>query len=213
MVSPQAQPDGSTRRERRRLEVATRVLDSAEALFIEKGFDETTVAEICDAADVAYGTFFNHYPTKSDLLLAMGERAVVDISEQLDALSRRPVAIGDALARLFEGFAERLLSVSPGERALAARVESLAFTEVHEDRNGGFHAAFVRFIRESMAAGRVRTDVPAETLADLLASAYATMALRWVHLPDFPVRTRARALADLLAETLAPRPATIRRTK
>lgn len=204
MASPDTHPAGSTRRERRRLEVSSRVLDAAEALFIEKGFDETTVAEICDAADVAYGTFFNHYPAKSDLLLAMGTRAVLDISEQLDALSRRPVAIGDALTLLFEGFAERLLSVSPGERALAARVQSLAFTEVHEDRNRGFHAAFVRFTGESMAAGQVRTDIPAETLADLIASAYATMALSWVHIPDFPVHTRARGLADLLAETLAP---------
>jgi len=56
----------------------------------------------------------------------------------------------------------------------------------------------------------VRTDIPAETLADLLASAYATMALSWVHIPDFPVRTRARDLADLLAETLAPRAAVAR---
>ncbi len=209
MASPETHPAGSTRRERRRLEVSSRVLDAAEALFIEKGFDETTVAEICEAADVAYGTFFNHYPAKSDLLLAMGARAVLDISEQLDTLSRRPVPIGDALTLLFEGFAERLLSVSPGERALAARVESLAFTDVHEDRNRGFHAAFVRFTRESMAAGQVRTDIPAETLADLIASAYATMALSWVHIPDFPVRTRTRALADLLAETLTPRAADV----
>ena len=42
-------------------------------------------------------------------------------------------------------------------------------------------------------------------LADLLASAYSAMALSWVHMPEFPVRDRARAVADLLGETLAPR--------
>ncbi|MGB1225276.1 MAG: TetR/AcrR family transcriptional regulator [Mycobacterium sp.] len=204
MASLETQPAGSTRRERRRLEVSGRVLDAAESLFVAKGFDETSVAEICEAADVAYGTFFNHFPAKSDLLLALGARALSDISGQLAALSRRPVPIGDAVRDLFEGFAERLQSVSPGERALAARVQSLAFTEVHEDRDHGFHAAFVAFIHESVATDRVRADIPAETLADLLASAYATMALSWVHIPDFPVRSRARALADVLAETLAP---------
>jgi AcrR family transcriptional regulator len=204
MASPETQAPGSTRRERRRLEVSSRVLESAEALFVEKGFDETTVAEICEAADVAYGTFFNHVPAKSDLLLAMGARAVADISEELSALSRRPARIGDALTLLFEGFAERLQSVSPGERALAARVESLAFTEAHDH---GFHAAFVAFIRESAAAGRGRADIPAATLADVLASANATKGLSWVHIQDFPVRSRARALADVLGETLAPRAA------
>lgn len=204
MTSAEAQPAGPTRRERRRLEVSLRVLEAAEALFIEKGFDETTVAEICDAADVAYGTFFNHFPAKSDLLLALGERAVADISAELSALSQRPGRISDALVLLFEGFAERLQSVSPGERALAARVESLAFTEANEDRDHGFHGAFVLFIRESVAAGRVRADVPPETLADVLASAYAAMALSWVHMAEFPVRSRARAMANLLGETLSP---------
>jgi AcrR family transcriptional regulator len=207
MVTPDIQPAGSTRRERRRIEVFARVLEAAEALFVDKGFDETTVAEICEAADVAYGTFFNHFPGKSDLLLAMGGREVADISNQLSALSKRSVGIGEALTLLFDGFAERLELVSPGERALAARVESLAFTEAHEDRDHGFHAAFVAFMRESAAAGRVRADIPAETLADVVASAYATMGLSWVHIHDFPVRSRARALADLLGEMLAPREA------
>jgi AcrR family transcriptional regulator len=207
MASPQTQPAGPSRRERRRLEVSGRVLEAAEALFVEKGFDETTVAEICDAADVAYGTFFNHFPAKSDLLLALGRRAVAEISQELGALSRRPAALDDALTLLFEGFAERLEAASPGERALAARVESLSFTEAHEDRDHGFHAAFVGFIRDGVAAGRVRADIPPETLADVLASAYATMGLSWVHMQDFPVRRRARALAGLLGETLAPREA------
>jgi len=204
MTSAQMPQAGSTRRERRRLEVSRRVLEAAETLFVEKGFDETTVAEICEAADVAYGTFFNHFPAKSDLLLALGERAVADISAELNALSSRPGRIGDALILLFEGFAERLQSVSPGERALAARVESLAFTEAGEDRDHGYHGAFVAFIRDSVAAGRVRADVPAETLADVLASAYAAMGLSWVHMPEFPVLPRARAMAGLLGETLSP---------
>ncbi len=204
MTSAETHSAGSTRRERRRLEVSRRVLDAAEVLFIEKGFDETTVAEICDAADVAYGTFFNHFPAKTDLLLALGERAVADISEQLSALSRRSGPIGDALILLFEGFAERLQSVSPGERALAARVESLVFSEAPEDRDRGYHAAFVAFIRESVAAGNVRADIPAETLADVVASAYAAMGLSWVHIEGFPVRSRARAMAALLGETLSP---------
>ena len=51
----------------------------------------------------------------------------------------------------------------------------------------------------------MRADVTVETLADLVASAYSAMALSWVHMPEFPVRDRARALADLLGETLAPR--------
>ncbi|MGE0385986.1 MAG: TetR/AcrR family transcriptional regulator, partial [Gammaproteobacteria bacterium] len=38
-------------------------------LFQKHGYSETTVADICAAADIARATFFLHFPTKSALLL------------------------------------------------------------------------------------------------------------------------------------------------
>ena len=113
MTSAQTQPTAPTRRQRRRLEIELRLLDASKRLFIEKGYDETTVAEIAETADVAYGTFFNYFPAKSDLLAAMGEREVAELSEQLNTLSRRPGPIDDALTLLFDSFAKRLEAASP----------------------------------------------------------------------------------------------------
>ena len=205
MSSTQTQPPAPTRRQRRRLEIELRLLDASRSLFIEKGYDETTVAEIADAADVAYGTFFNYFPAKSDLLAAMGEREVAELSEQLSTLARRPDRIDEALTLLFDGFAKRLAAASPRERALAAKIQSITFAAAPADRDLGYQEAFATFIRDAVTSGRVRADVAAETLADLVASAYSAMALSWVHMPEFPVRDRARAMADLLGETLAPR--------
>jgi AcrR family transcriptional regulator len=205
MTSTQTQPAAPTRRQRRRLEIELRLLDASRSLFIEKGYDETTVAEIADAADVAYGTFFNYFPAKSDLLAAMGEREVAELSEQLSTLARRPGPIDMALTLLFDGFAKRLAAASPRERALAAKIQSITFAAAPADRDLGYQEAFATFIREAVTAKRARADVAVETLADLVASAYSAMALSWVHMPEFPVRDRARAMADLLGETLAPR--------
>ena len=205
MTSTQTQPSAPTRRQRRRLEIELRLLDASKSLFIAKGYDETTVAEIAETADVAYGTFFNYFPAKSDLLAAMGEREVAELSEQLSTLSRRSGRIDQALTLLFEGFAKRLEAASPRERALAAKIQSITFAAAPADRDLGYQEAFAAFIRHAVTSGRVRADVAVETLADLLASAYSAMALSWVHMPEFPVRDRARAIADLLGETLAPR--------
>lgn len=205
MTSTQTQPSAPTRRQRRRLEIELRLLDASQSLFIEKGYDETTVAEIAETADVAYGTFFNYFPAKSDLLAAMGEREVAELSEQLSTLSRLPGRIDQALTLLFDGFAKRLQAASPRERALAAKIQSITFAAAPADRDLGYQEAFAAFIRQAVMSGRVRADVAVETLADLLASAYSAMALSWVHMPEFPVRDRARAIANLLGETLAPR--------
>ncbi|MEU4195064.1 helix-turn-helix domain-containing protein [Kribbella sp. NPDC026611] len=55
------------RRERKKLETRRQISDVATRLFLERGFDTVTVAEVARAADVAVQTVFNHFPAKEDL--------------------------------------------------------------------------------------------------------------------------------------------------
>jgi AcrR family transcriptional regulator len=54
-------------RERKKRETRQRISDIATALFIERGFDEVTVAEVAAAADVSKVTVFNYFPRKEQL--------------------------------------------------------------------------------------------------------------------------------------------------
>jgi AcrR family transcriptional regulator len=55
------------RRERKKQLTRQAISDVATSLFMEKGFDAVTVAEVAAAADVAVQTVFNHFPAKEDL--------------------------------------------------------------------------------------------------------------------------------------------------
>ncbi|HKE65088.1 MAG TPA: helix-turn-helix domain-containing protein [Micromonosporaceae bacterium] len=55
------------RRERKKAEVRQRISDVATALFLRRGFDQVSVSEIAEAADVARPTVFAHFPRKEDL--------------------------------------------------------------------------------------------------------------------------------------------------
>ena len=55
------------RRERKKQQTRQAISDVATALFMERGFDAVTVAEVARAADVAVQTVFNHFPAKEDL--------------------------------------------------------------------------------------------------------------------------------------------------
>ncbi|XUL91134.1 TetR/AcrR family transcriptional regulator [Streptomyces galilaeus] len=56
-------------RERKKRQTRQYISDVATGLFLERGFDAVTVAEVADAADVSVNTVYNYFSTKEDLLL------------------------------------------------------------------------------------------------------------------------------------------------
>ena len=68
----------------------TRILDAAEELFAEDGFDATPTARIADAAAVPKGLVFYYFPRKIDLLLTL-------LQERLPALP--PCDLHDVVRR------------------------------------------------------------------------------------------------------------------
>ncbi len=63
-------PPIPSRRERKKLQTRRSIRDNALRLFADQGFDQTTIQDITDAADVAQRTFFLHFASKEDVLLA-----------------------------------------------------------------------------------------------------------------------------------------------
>jgi AcrR family transcriptional regulator len=54
-------------RERKKQKTRQLIGETAHRLFIERGFDAVTVAEVAREADVSEGTVFNYFPTKEEL--------------------------------------------------------------------------------------------------------------------------------------------------
>ncbi|MEV7131014.1 TetR/AcrR family transcriptional regulator [Streptomyces sp. NPDC093260] len=72
------------RRERNKQRVRERLYLSAIELFVEKGYDSTSIDEIAERADVARGTFFNYFQRKEDIITAWGERRRAALVTGLD---------------------------------------------------------------------------------------------------------------------------------
>jgi AcrR family transcriptional regulator len=85
-------------RERKKRQTREALTRAAQELFVERGYDETTLAEIAEAAGVSTRTIFAYFPGKEDILFAT-EQTMLDALAQ--ALAERPAG-ADALTALRE---------------------------------------------------------------------------------------------------------------
>jgi AcrR family transcriptional regulator len=88
-------------RERKKRETRQRIADVAMGLFMLRGFDRTTVADVAEAADVSVNTVFNYFRTKEDLFFDRRDAAVEGLGRVV-ASRRAGESVVDALRRDFQ---------------------------------------------------------------------------------------------------------------
>lgn len=69
---------------RHKQETRERVLTAAYDLFARQGVAKTTLEQICQHADVANRTFFNHYPTRQAMLEALADHRLSNVHDLID---------------------------------------------------------------------------------------------------------------------------------
>lgn len=72
-------------RERKKADTHDAIRAAAADLFVEHGFEKTTMEAVADAANVSVRTVFRYFPTKEDLFFGDVEEDLADLRELLDA--------------------------------------------------------------------------------------------------------------------------------
>jgi AcrR family transcriptional regulator len=116
MIEPEPRVREPGLRARKKLRQRRAIADVAMRLFVERGFDAVSVAEVARAAEVAENTVFNYFPSKEDLFFDR-EAQVEDAFSR--AIRTRPAgeSIVAALRRTFLEALEReepRIGLSPG---------------------------------------------------------------------------------------------------
>ncbi|MDA8227358.1 MAG: TetR/AcrR family transcriptional regulator [Desulfitobacterium hafniense] len=68
-----------SRRERKKLETREKLFSSAMQLFCRQGFQETSIEQITQHADLGKGTFYNYFPSKESVVLEFSRRSYDNI--------------------------------------------------------------------------------------------------------------------------------------
>ncbi|TDF62198.1 TetR/AcrR family transcriptional regulator [Cupriavidus sp. L7L] len=135
-----------------------RVLDAAERLFAEGGFDGVSMRDIAAAAEVGLPLIVYHFETKQNLYRALFDRRKTLFDARLEAL-RTPLADGeDPVEHLVRAFVEPVIRIQDREEGVAyaklvAREASdpkAAVRSVVADYFDPFAMEFVKAIRKAL---------------------------------------------------------------
>jgi AcrR family transcriptional regulator len=195
-----------TRRERRKLEVRRRIVDAARDLFRTRGFSATRVTEICERADVAEKTFFNHFPTKQGVLGDLATSAVGELLLSIEDARKKGRTTSERLEIFFHTLADTMAAAGPPQKELVAEIVQVVHASGDTSTDArNLHDAVGALVADGLEAGDVTTRHDPETLTEMIIGAYYVLTFNFVNLEGFAVRQQAESVARFLADAFQPR--------
>ncbi|WP_148613057.1 TetR/AcrR family transcriptional regulator [Nocardioides rubriscoriae] len=153
-----AQPDaGPTRREE--------LLAIAAGLFAQKGFRNTTVRDIADAAGILSGSLYHHFDSKESMVDEILRTFQDELFGQYDAILRSDDDARSRLERAVEvSFAAidqhpHEVAIFQNEAAYLGDFERFAYLA---ERNAQSRSVWITLLRDGVATGALRTDLDVE---------------------------------------------------
>ena len=181
-------------------ETVARILDAAQRLFLEKGYDQTTIQDIVDQlGGLTKGAVYHHFKSKEEILDAVGDRMFLQ-NNPFEAVRRRTDLNG--LQKLREA-----IRLNQADSAAASvTVQSIPINrnprilvEMIESNRRILTPYYLELLEEGNRDGSLHTDYPRE-LAELI----PLLTSLWLLPSVFPsTKVQARRKFDFLADMLA----------
>lgn len=99
-------PDSQGKREQTKARNRSVILDAARAVFAEIGYDAASVRDIVARTDLAPGTFYNYFPDKQSVLLALTSEATAEGSRRIREARAQATTLRDLAYHGFRAYFE-----------------------------------------------------------------------------------------------------------
>lgn len=190
------------------------ISDAALQLFVDQGFQETTIEQIAREAQVSPPTVFNYFGSKQEILLELlvqaDGRAVQESRAQLASHADPLDALCDLESRLV-GYALDAMPPELWRQLLPAvlRGGNDGVAGKYQALNSRLQREIALILRELQRLGKLRPDLDVELAAFLLNDYSHLQLLRLVNQaqPDLAAhRAQVRRTSQLILEGMLPRP-------
>ncbi|MFF9279014.1 TetR/AcrR family transcriptional regulator [Streptomyces griseosporeus] len=189
----------SNRFERRRAETRRALIGAARQILAESGDTSASIQAIAERADVGFGSFYNHFESKTELFEAAVTDALEEFGQTFDA---RLAGIDDPAELVAAGFrlSARMAESRP-ELMQVLRRRGLG--HLHSDN--GLTVRALRDLQAGIASGRFTPVDPAVALSALGGTLLSLVELRFAR-PDLDGDEAAVNLAEMVLRMLGVPP-------
>lgn len=150
-----------------------KLIEAGGKLFLEKGFDATSVQDICRHANVSKGAFYHYFETKQVLFMILMEQWSSEIMQStLSQSVSEGLTVGDQLVQMPFKFTSAFESVAKGFPILVdfwrQAMDDPDMWKMAVMPYRYFTQFFVRVIENGKKDGSIRPDIDNEVMARLL---------------------------------------------
>jgi len=163
-----------SRRERKKIHSKRVILEAAVKCFGKKGFQDTSIAEIMNEADLGIGTFYNYFESKEDILKCLLGGIVDELREAMEQLTQQKLPAAAVLEKMVVLTAQLLDDnrfVLPLFLSAANR-SALPEGGGHPGGAPAFKTIFARIIQQGQDTGEFRQDIPAGIITEMFHSMF-----------------------------------------
>jgi TetR/AcrR family transcriptional regulator len=154
------------RREKEKLQRRNDILEAAEELFDEKGFESATIAEIARKTELSKGTIYLYFQSKDELLLAVCVKGIAGFREELEDAARRKRGLENKIKSVYLAYIEFFLEVPHVFRVLHDTFTERLRSNLSQDAIDLINWTIVeavrfgsQFVQQGIDSGLFRADV------------------------------------------------------
>jgi len=200
-----------TRKEREEAFRRNLVLDAAESLFAEKGFDGTTVADIAEHSELAKGSLYHLFQSKEEIIAGIIGRKLDNVIAHVDKLFSRPAS---PLEKIKESMRAKLLGVWESRHFAQIFLHELRgfhwstetpILDTWRDRINTLKRKTEEVIAEGQKQGQFRTDLPPSTIVAAMAGLSNAIIFTWLRSEeDFDIDVAFDHALELFLHGVSP---------
>lgn len=172
-----------SRRELNKIHCRRRILKASRRLFSAKGYDETSIEDVAEKAEVSKATLYNYFPGKESLLVGIAEDELAEIRRLITVELKEETDALEKLRRVLEVFVLDSIPYIPLARRITY-LNSCEGSELYATRLDMMRI-FRQLTEEAQDQGRFRRDVPVDDIVDMVMGIYLMSQFEWSHISDY----------------------------